>query len=301
MELRARSLWHTDCTGLISSAMMDSALATREQDVTGRLWAIVPAGQARRWGFRLPSRRLGPLAPLRAALDRAADLIPPHRRLAVLARGHAHDGGGLGGARCVTQPAYRGSAAEIFLPLSMIARWDPAAIALILPAHGVGQDEAEFLETVERAARSVAAKADLLVVLGLAPPCPRAPGWIEPGGVVPGLERFGVHAVRRFVRRPAFGETATLQARGGLVNTGTVVALAETLLALGRRRLPDVLETLEPLAASAGGPEERLLCEAIYEGMPYADLSHALFAAGEPFGALPIPRARARVRPAASA
>jgi hypothetical protein len=85
------------------------------------------------------------------------------------------------------------------------------------------------------------------------------------------------------------------------VNTGVVVAEAGTLLALGRRRLPDVLETLEPLEAAFGGPEEHLLCEAVYEGMPYADIAHALFAADEAFGVLDVPRTRTRIRPVASA
>jgi len=284
--------------------MMNSALATREHtDVTDRLWAIVPAGAGarRRWSFRLPCRRPRAVAPLRAALDRAGDLIPPHRRLAVLTRGHDHDGDGLADVQRVIQPAYRGSAAEVFLPLSMIARWDPSAIAVVMPPHGVGQDEPEFLASVERAARSVADRPELLVVIGLAPPCPAPPGWVEPGDGLAGLERFGVRAVRRFVRRPSFAESMALQTRGGLVNTGVVVAHTETLLELGRRRLPDVLETLEPLGTSGGGPEERLLCEAVYEGMPYADLSHALFVADEPFGVLSIPRTRARIRPVASA
>lgn len=283
--------------------MMNSALATREPTVTERLWAIVPAGTGarRRWSLSLTCRRPRGAATLRAALDRAADLIPPHRCVAVLARGHGHAADELAGVRRVVQPAYRGSAAEVFLPLSMIARWDPAAIAVVLPAHGVGQDEAEFLGSIERAAQSVAARPDLLVVLGLTPPCPRPPGWVQPGAGVAGLERFGVREVRRFLRRPSFAEGVALQARGGLVNTGVVVAVAETLLALGRRRLPDVLETLEPLATSSGGPEEHLLCEAVYEGMPYADLSHALFVADEPFGVLPVPRTLARVRPVASA
>jgi hypothetical protein len=141
----------------------------------------------------------------------------------------------------------------------------------------------------------------VLIVLGVAPPCSRPRGWVEPGPPVAGLERFGVREVRRFLRRPSFVDGVALEARGGLVNTGVVVAHVETLLALGRRRLPDVLETLEPLGTSAGGPEERLLCEAVYEGMPYADLSQALFGADEPFGVLPIPHTRSRVRPAASA
>ena len=272
--------------------------------VADRLWGIVLGGTGaarRRWSFLLPSRRSVGAAPLRAAIDRAADLIPAHRLFAVLARGRDHDGDGLAHVQRVVQPAYRGSAAEVFLPLAMIARRDPSAIVVVLPAGGVGQDEADFLPTIGRAAETVDTRPDVLLVIGVAPPCPRVPGWIEPGDIVAGLGTFGVRAVRRFLRRPSFAEVSLLQRAGGLINTGVVVARAHALLALGRRRLPDVLETLEPLEAAFGRPEEHLLREAIYEGMPYADVSHALFAADEPFGVLPVPRTRARVRPVASA
>src|SRR5262249_25803852 len=101
--------------------------------------------------------------------------------------------------------------------------------------------------TVERAAHAVDTRPELLIVIGLTPPCPNPPGWIEPGAPIAGLGRFAVSAVQRFLPRPSFPETVALETHGGLVNTGVVVAHAETLLALGRRRLPDVLETLEPL------------------------------------------------------
>jgi mannose-1-phosphate guanylyltransferase len=284
-------------------AMAQPALASHAT-VTDRLWGIVLAGAGgarRRWSCLLPCRRPLGVAPLRAAVDRASALIPAQRLVTVLARGRAHDADGFAGIQRVVQPAYRGSAAEVFLPLSMIARRDPSAIVVVLPADSTGQDEADFLTALGHAAEIVAQRADLLLVIGLAPPCPRPPGWVEPGEVIAGLERFGVRAVRRFLRRSSFAQGSGLHGNGGLVNTGVVVAQAETLLALGRRRLPDVLETLEPLEAVFGGPEEHLLCEAIYEGMPYADIAHALFAADEPFGVLTIPRTRARVRPVASA
>ena len=284
--------------------MADLALATADPfAVTDRLWAIVTAGTAARrgWSIRLPCRRPRAVAPLRAAVERVVDLIPRRRLLAVLARGDAHDADGFADVERVIQPAYRGSAAEAFLPLSMIARRDPSAIVVLLPGRGVGQDEEHFLATLEQGTRAVAARPDLPLALGLAPPCPRGPGWLEPGALVEGLESFGVRTVRRFVRRPSPADLATPQAGGALVNTGVVVGHAQALLALGRRRLPDVLETLEPLQTAPGEPEEHVLREAVYEGMPYADLSHALFVADEPFGVLVIPRARARLKPVASA
>jgi mannose-1-phosphate guanylyltransferase len=283
--------------------MAQSALASRTH-ASDRLWGIILGGAdaaRRRWSFLLPCRRPAGVTSLRAAADRATDLIPAHRLVTVLARGRSHDADGLAGVQRVIQPAYRGSAAELFLPLSMIARRDQSAIVVVLPADGAGQDEPEFLAAVERAAEAVAERRSLLLVIGVAPPCARAPGWVEPGVAVAGLEHLGVRAVRRFLRRPTHTQAAALHASGGLVNTGVVVAEAGTLLALGRRRLPDVLETLEPLEAAFGGPEEHLLCEAVYEGMPYADIAHALFAADEAFGVLDVPRTRTRIRPVASA
>ena len=280
--------------------MTPLALAPRHH--ADRLWGIVLTGARteRRWRFLLPRRRpSGPAS--RATLDRAGEVIPADRLVIVLARGHADAAEGAASGQRVMQPAYRGSAAEVFLPLSMIVQRDPSAIVVVLPADGVGQDEPEFPAAVGRAAQAVALRAELVLALGLAPPCARLPGWIEPGEVIAGLERFGARTVRRFIRRPGFTEAAALHARGGLVNTGVVVAQAETLLALGRRRLPDVLETLEPLQTAFGKPEASLLCEAIYEAMPYADLSHALCAAEEPLGVLEIPRTRARLRPVGSA
>jgi hypothetical protein len=103
------------------------------------------------------------------------------------------------------------------------------------------------------------------------------------------------------VRRTSFAQAAALRASGGLINTGVIVAQAATWLALGRRRLPDVLETLEPLQTAHGGAEENLLCEAVYEAMPYADLAHALLARDEAFAVLAVPRTRTRVMPVASA
>jgi len=94
--------------------------------------------------------------------------------------------------------------------------------------------------------------------------------------------------VRRFVARPSRGEAVALYAGEALVNTHVVIAKVGALLELGRRYLPDVLETLEPLEAAFGMPEERLLCEAVYEQMPYADIAHALFVRPQHAAVLPV-------------
>jgi hypothetical protein len=58
--------------------------------------------------------------------------------------------------------------------------------------------------------------------------------------------------------------------------------------------VPEVLETLEPLEAVAEAPEAGLLCEAVYECMPYASLSRELLERGRDVAVLPIPDAMAQ-------
>src|SRR5438132_13723603 len=155
---------------------------------------------------------------------------------------------------------------------------DPHATVVVVPSGQLVDGEARLMAYVGRAAQAVERRPDLVVVIGAHPlgleiPCT----WIDPGNLVEGLETLAVRTVRRFVGRPSRGEAIALYAGDALVNTHVVIAKVSALLELGRRYLPDVLETFEPLEAAFGMPEERLLCEAVYEQMRYAGIAHALF------------------------
>ena len=250
---------------------------------SNHLWGIVLAGSTehRPGRPRVPSSTRHIL--FRQALDRAARLIEPDRLYAVLARDHGAyydtELSDLPGVRRIRQPAYRGSAPELFLPVLRIFNEDPHATVVVIPSDQLVDGEARLMSYVGRAAQAVARRPDLVVVIGAHPlgvevPCT----WIDPGELVEGLEPLAIREIRRFVTRPTRGEAAALYADDALVNTHVVIAKAHALVELGRRYLPDVLETLEPLESAFGLPEERLLCEALYEQMPYADIAHALFA-----------------------
>lgn len=270
------------------------------------LWGIVLAGSAEYRPARGPHNRRLRRSPaprsarhllFRQALDRAARLIEPDRLCAVLPRDHCAyydtELSDLPGVRRILQPAYRGSGPELFLPVLRIAYEDPHATVVVIPSDQLVDGEARLMAYVGRAAQAVARRPDLVIVIGAHPlglevPCT----WIEPDEPVEGLETLAVRTVRRFVARPTRGEAAALYADDALVNTHVVIAKARALVDLGRRYLPDVLETLEPLEAAFGMPEERLLCEAVYEQMPYADIAHALFVRPQHAAVLPVPDVR---------
>lgn len=265
------------------------------------LWGIVIRGAPDEAGAlghyspvaeRVPGLHRSLSRRFRRTLERVSRLIPPERLLTMLVRGDdpAFDADLRAlGAHHVVQPDWRGSAPEVFLAALRIAREDPHATVALLPWDHLADHEGTFMHCVGRAARAVDARPDLVVVIGApASRGARAPAWIEAGDPIDGLEALAVRAVRRFVTHPSASERAMLTETGGLLATRVLVAKIPALLALGRARLPEVLETLEPLEEVAG-PEEDLLREAIYECMPQADVASALGPRGDGFAVLPIP------------
>ncbi len=253
--------------------------------VSSHVWGLVLAGA--------PHSR-GP-ALMRRAMDRAGRLVPNHRLVSVLCRQTARECApalaNVPEMTQIVQPTYRGSAAELFLPVLVIARRDPNAVIVAFSAEeGAGHD-GRLLPCVQKAVRAVALRPDLAVLVGGRPRTGRAiDGWIEPGPPVEGLEDLAVRAIRRFVYEPAHRSPSA----PALLSTAALVVRARTLIAMGRRWVPEVLETLEPLEAVADAPEAGLLCEAIYECMPYASLSRELLERGRDVAVLPVPEAMAQ-------
>ena len=227
-------------------------------------------------------------------LDRATRLIPADRIVTVLERAevarHAADLAEFGDVRVVIQPAWRGNAAQIFLPTLRVLREDPHATIVVLPHEQMLDQDARILHYVSQAARAVEIRPDVPVVIGAPPRGPDASqAWIEPGEHVEGLEAYAIRSVERFIGAPSAREAASLYEGNGLYSTLVVIAKAKTLIALGRTYLPDVLETLEPLEDAFGGPEERLLCDAIYECMPVANITAGLLERARQLAVLPLP------------
>lgn len=255
------------------------------------------------WGVILPGppdslegsgRRRASDSPVRGTIlcrtvERASRLMPHARVVVVSTRGSENaspTAQELAGAQHVVQPAARGTAAETFLALLKIARQDADAIVVVLPGQqGV---EERFLEPIGTAVRAVSRRPDLVVMIGVRALSPGSYGWIEPGGAVDGLEDLSVRHVRRFVAEPGIDAAEALDRQRTLVSTCALVGSVRTLIAHGRRHVPDVLETLEPVEEVFGRPEEALLCDAVYEAMPHASLGTVL-EWGEPLAVLTVP------------
>jgi mannose-1-phosphate guanylyltransferase len=246
------------------------------------LWGVVLSRPERP---RLPDPAWTPCPD---TLERAASLVAPMRLVVVVEREAPRRL--PEGVVQVTQPRYRGSAVSTFLSLLTIARHDPDASVVVWPPRLGVEHGARFLRQVVKAVDAVRQRPDLTLLIGMQPETRRSGQvWLEPGPAVRGFGSLDVRTVSRVVFAPSPSERARLFDTQGLVSTSVIVARLRTLMRLGRRRLPDVLEALEPVASAAGSAEELLLREAVYEAMPYASLSRTLLARPGDFSVLAVP------------
>jgi mannose-1-phosphate guanylyltransferase len=227
---------------------------------------------------------------LRGPLERATRIIAPGQLVTVFTReafrAAPEEIAALPGHRCI-QPSERGTAPEFFLATLGALRHDAHATVAALPAEHLREHGVRLMHYVGRAAGAVAVRADLPVVVGAySEAADPEYGCVEPGDPVDGLDAFGVRAVRRFITSPSIAEQAA-----GYLSVLAVVMTARTVIALGRRHLPDVIECLEPLEDVIGDPEETLLCDAVWEAMPHASLSRDLLASVDQLGVIAIPDA----------
>jgi len=259
----------------------------------GRLWSIVLAGGegertsalVRRWlGRHRPKQYctfFGDRSLFQATVDRADRLAPASHRIVVAAPAHENDVdaqlAGRGRGKVIFQPANRGTAPGIFLPLSHVRAQDPDAIVAIYPSDHFVHPEERFVYCVSKAVRAVEKDADRVVLLGVVPDALELEyGWIEPdrrsGSGLP-LE---IRPVKGFVEKPDLERARKTMAAGGLWNTFVIVARARTLWELGWERLPDMMPLFEMVSGSTGTSHEAEILETVYRHMPALDMSKHL-------------------------
>ena len=277
-----------------------SRAADREPSSTARSlpYAIVLAGGsgerlrplAERWlGEHRPKQYctfVGTRSMLQHTWDRVRTVVPQGNIVTVIAEEHERF---LADAviepvpgRLVRQPANRGTAAGVFLPLTYVVDGDPDATVMIFPCDHFIYPEGRFLQYVVTTYRLCRHFPDSLLLLGVTASSPETDyGWIETESAVDDSPSEPLRPVARFVEKPSPEEATRLLERGGLWNTMVLGARAGTLWDLGCHLLPDVLSPFEDLRATlcamragfAGPDEERRALHRIYRRLPTADFS----------------------------
>jgi mannose-1-phosphate guanylyltransferase len=189
----------------------------------------------------------------------------------------------------VAEPEARNTAAAVALSALVVARRDPSAVQIVLPADHVIEPAASFRRTLAAAAEAASSE-DCLVTLGIQPDHPATGyGYIEVGAALGERDGIPVREVARFVEKPDLETAVEFLASGRFLwNAGIFVWSTPAILAALARHAPDVHE---PLAAAG----ESELARA-YARVPRRPIDVAVLEKADNVRCLPL-RMRAAIAP----
>jgi mannose-1-phosphate guanylyltransferase len=258
----------------------------------GQVWSIVlAAGEGRRLsplttiedGVAVPKqywRFRGQASMLRWTIDRAARLVPAERIVPVVARDHRRwwqrELDGIPAENVVVQPANRGTAAGILLPLLNVLLRDPDATVMVLPSDHFVEDEDVLAYALAGAVGAAQRDPDQVILLGMRPDAPEHDyGWILPAG---GRAAFGApQRVDAFLEKPGADAARALLQRGALWNSFVFAASARALVSLFCRAQPELFfQFASAMRRGIGNPAT---LDALYRDLPVTDFSKQVLAA----------------------
>ncbi len=232
----------------------------------------------------------GGLSLLQEAMNRALALVPRTRIATVVAAQHRRWWQGMLKAfpvrNTIVQPRNRGTANGILLSLLTILQRDPFARIAFLPSDHFVRDEATLTGSLAEAANQLRERPNELVLLGISP----EEADPELGYIVPSREAHaGAAPVERFVEKPEAAVARTLIEAGGVWNSFIFIADGNALLALYRRRYPDIVDGMEN-ALARDGDGGGIALAALYDRLPEVDFSrHILQGAERQLRVLTVP------------
>jgi mannose-1-phosphate guanylyltransferase len=181
--------------------------------------------------------------------------------------------GNTWGNSLVLQPADRGTAAGILLPVLDVYQSDHSAVVVVLPSDHAVSDCELFTAGIRKAIWAVEREPGLLVLGGVAGDTPQTDyGWIVPERGPGKHKPLTVHRVRRFVEKPLLLQAQALLQEGALWNTFVLVGRARTIIELVGQEYPALTAGLFDYLTLEPGEREAWLA-ANFSRLPCADLS----------------------------
>ncbi len=255
-----------------------------------KIWSVILAGGAGRRMKPLIQQWLGSCRPkqyctfvgtrsmFQHTIDRSDLLVPPERRVSVVARSHLsivfQQLNGRRPGVILLQPEDRDTAPGIFIALSYIRAQDPRAVAVVFPTDHFIFPESRFIETVADAVQASLNWPDRIILLGATPDSPDPDyGWIQPGTELGSCKRQPVCSVRGFEEKPGALRALHAMESGMLWNTFVLVSRVETFWELGRSCLPAMMDLFEKLQDAIGTGRESRVIDMIYREMPSSNFS----------------------------
>lgn len=221
---------------------------------------------------------LGTRSMVQHTYDRAAQISPPDRILAVLTSGQE----GWASEQLdrvlienfLVQERSLGTGPAICRSVAWIMAEDPQATVVVYPCDHFIHPEGAFRENIARAVEACEATPELKLILVGAEPGETLGevGWILPGESAEG----GLRRIRRFVEKPPYTLARELADEGAVQNTFIMVARARTFWYLFWMLRPDAARKIDRFheIVRAGMPRE--VAAEVFSSIDQFDFSHSV-------------------------
>jgi mannose-1-phosphate guanylyltransferase len=219
---------------------------------------------------------------LQQALDRIESAVPPDRSWVITGAAYREETSrqlpSLPVDRVIGEPCGRDTAACIGLGAALIARQDPTAVMLVMPADHVIEPVQEFRRAVHVAEQMAEENPQALLTFGIPPTHPSTGyGYIQRGPEVARRQGIGVYRVKAFREKPGHDLAEQFVVSGEYFwNSGIFVWKAATILqALGERQ-PKLFAAVQRIAAAWSTPEREAVLRREYEGLERISIDYAV-------------------------
>jgi mannose-1-phosphate guanylyltransferase len=264
-------------------------------------YALVMAGGAgtRFWPMSRRARPkqllplLGGRSLLAATLDRLQPLLPMERILvatsAQVAGAVRRELPDLPEGNILAEPTGRDTAACIGWAAWRLARSNPEATMLVLPADHVIPDAVALCGALRCAAETAETRGGL-VTLGLKPTRPETGfGYLELGPETGDVAGMQVHQVLAFIEKPPLELAEELLARGRFYwNSGMFAWRVATIVAEIRTHLPQLAAGLDELEAATAREGEEAALARVYPGLERVSIDFGVMERSARVWAVPV-------------
>ncbi len=161
-------------------------------------------------------------------------------------------------ANVVSEPCPRDTAACDGLAAQVVARADPDATMIVMPADHVIRPDEAFRATVRAALTVIDADPSAFVTFGIKPTRPETGyGYIERGEPLGAPEGITLHRVAQFREKPDLDTAERFVADGRFAwNAGIFVWRAEAILDALAKHRPGLAAALDRIGQALGTPDE---------------------------------------------
>jgi mannose-1-phosphate guanylyltransferase len=219
---------------------------------------------------------------LQQAQDRIEALMPPERTWVITAGMHREEAGrqlpSLPGDRIIGEPCGRDTAACIGLGAALIARQDPTATMLVMPADHIIEPVQEFCRAAQAAELMAEEHPRALVTLGIPPTYPAIGyGYIHRGAEVGHRQGLPVYLVQAFKEKPVQDVAERFFVAGDYFwNSGIFVWKAATILTALRESQPRLFAAVQRIAEAWSTPTREDVLRREYEALDRISIDYAV-------------------------